>query len=280
MRLQREKLPLIRFEKGEKEVVLEVPAKHSKKVFAILRAMCYNIKRESTGGKALPLYYLSRRIGAVLGAAVFFWGCMWARPVVLAVEYRGGAAYRKAEFSQTLQEAGVFVGARATSQTLSEAKKALYAAYPNLYFVSVEKRGFHVTVTAQGAIPTPPPIFLKALTAPTEGVVLRVNVLRGTATVSVGDVVSSGQQLANGSFLSGETLIQGYVVGEVVLLSKHTESVLLPEKREELPAMLLNCSMHQRGIENATEVHLTIEKEAEGYRHTASYTYVTVVRGG
>ena len=280
LRLKREKIPLICFKKRENEVVLEVPAKHHKKAVAILRAMCYNIIRESTGGKALPLYYLSRRVGAVLGAAVFLAGCLLARPVVLSVEYRGGAAYRKAEFAATLQEAGISLGACVSTKTLQEAKKALYAAYPSLYFVSVEKHGFHVVVTAQGATIAPAPVFVKTLTAPDNGVVLRVNVLRGTPTVCVGDAVFCGDALASGTYLSGEQEIDGFVVGEVVLFCRHSESVLLPEERKDFPAMLLSYSLHQRGIESPTEVQLTIEKEAEGYRHTASFAYAIVVRGG
>ena len=177
----------------KKGVRVRVDAKQRKKVFAILRGSCYNIKKCTPYG-AQRLYALARRsAGLIAGAALFVAAVLFCESRVLRIEVVGSGACYGAEAVALLKEQGTGFF------SLPPANEALFVAQmlrlPRVGFCSLSHEGSVLTVCIELEEEALPPEE-GPLLAPADGVVYSLTVIAGRACVAVGDRVAKGDVVA------------------------------------------------------------------------------------
>lgn len=200
-------------------VVLTIKLNQTKKFFAINKDLCYNIKKIKSSGLLYPVYYLSKNIGLVLGALVFAIVSFFASDLIFGFSYIGTGAIYSQKLSEYLNVKGVKVYSRFSEIDLKSLQNDILRESPYLTFASCEKQGNRLIIRTELAeIPTQRlEGNVKELRADVDGVVELVKVYRGTATVSVGDQVNSGDLLVDGYALIKEQILPINVIAEVTL---------------------------------------------------------------
>ncbi len=196
---------------GKKGLYLQVDAKHGKKVFAILRGSCYNVKKTAPRGLSLLASFWKKRAGLFFGALLFLAAAAFLQTRVLAVRVTGSGAYLGAQVEEILAREGV----RRFSAPPSEYAplRAAVLALPRVSFCSFRKEGGVLTVDVEVA---EEPVPLKReLLAPATGTVEELVVVRGTPLVSVGDEVRAGETVVAGYLLIGGEKREAAVIAQV-----------------------------------------------------------------
>lgn len=194
-KLNRAGIPVYSVQNPQKSgVLLEVASKDLKKVFAILRGSCYNVKKVRFRGLTRLGKNCFKRIGLFAGAALFSIAVLAMQSRVLRVDVTGSGAYYREEVTRILSEGGI--------QTFGAMPKdpapftAQILSLPRVSFCSLSQKGGVLTVEVQvsdeSALRERAP-----LTAPVAGTVEEITAVRGTACVAVGDEVSEGQILVD-----------------------------------------------------------------------------------
>ena len=273
--------------KAGENTVIEVCAEDRVKVIAILRGLCYTIIKTNTRGILAPIYLAAKRPGILLGIAIFLAFSYAAKPLVLSVEYEGGAAYLREQVAAVLCENGVEPCRFAKKSTLKRAEKQALASFRVLNRVSVEKRGFVVTVTLEAdplPVETEKP---QKILSDRAGTVRRITVLRGKAEVSGGDEVQLGTVLISGVLTGKEEEKESFAAGEVVLSCKYREEFSGGDltgspgapNADYLALLRLNAVRFAGAEEVETDLS-RIEKRDGKYTYVVEFTYVFTVRGG
>ncbi len=283
-RLSAKKIPVLRLNIGEKEIKLKVRAQDYPLAFAIFTRMCYTVNKQKVGGAFSLLIHAVKRMGVTLGIFLFFTLSVYTRPVVLEINYRGTAAFRKEEMQAVLRESGVAPFCRVQGETLQRAERNLLTAFPSLWFVSLEKRGFYLTVTAEAA-----PLFIQKetcylLTSTQAGVVYSITVLQGVPLVAVGESVSPGQALVRGEILSGTgeevSSIPAPVICEVVLCCAYSEQRVYASESPALLTLLQQNALKSVGAHAPKTDNSRIECVDGEYRYCVEFTYLSALVGG
>ncbi len=286
-RLSAQKIALLSMKKAGENTVIEVCAEDRVKVIAILRGLCYTILKTNTRGILAPLYLAAKRPGILLGIALFLAFSYAAKPLVLSVEYEGGAVYLQEEVAAVLRENGVEPCRFAKKSTLKRAEKRALASFRVLNRVSVEKRGFVVTVTLEAdplPVETEKP---QKILSDRAGTVRRITVLRGKAEVSAGDEVQPGTVLISGVLSGKEEEKESFAAGEVVLSCKYREEFLGGDltgspgvpNADYLALLRLNAVRFSGAKEVETDLSRIEERDGK-YAYVIEFTYVFTVRGG
>lgn len=214
-KLARAHVPVLAARRAQKNaVVLTVAAKDCKKVFAILRGSCYNIKKV----RPLGLMRLkgARRFFSLAAGAVLALFCVLAlERRVLTIEVEGSGAYYEGEVRAILQEGGITPLSPAPEQTALLTSRIL--SLPRVSFASLHFEGGVLTVLIE--VSDEEEIFSPApLISPKAGVLEELVVLRGTPCAEIGQQVEAGQTLISERVLIGEREESVLVVGYAVLL--------------------------------------------------------------
>ncbi len=196
-------------------LVITVLKKDSKKVFAILRGSCYNVKKVCPLGLWRCFKACRRRSGLILGAVLFFALVLFFEGRILRIEVVGSGAYSKSEVLAILQEGGVTPLSPAPGKTALLTSRIL--SLPRVSFASLTFEGgtltVQVEVSDEEAVFTPTP-----LRAERAGTLLELVVLRGTPAAEVGQEVKAGDVLISERVFYGEWEEKVLVVGYAVLL--------------------------------------------------------------
>ena len=242
-KLARAHVPVLAARRTQKNaVVLTVAAKDCKKVFAILRGSCYNIKKV----RPLGLMRLkgARRLFSLAAGAVLAIACVLAlERRVLSIEVQGSGAYYEGEVRAILQEGGITL---LTSRILS---------LPRVSFASLRFEGGVLTVLVE--VSDEEDVFSPApLKSPKAGVLEELVVLRGTPCAEAGQQVEAGQTLISERVTYGEREEKVLVVGYAVLLCP-VEGVFQGSEEAALEAARLAFG---------EDAELFSEKTEEGWR--------------
>lgn len=205
---------------GENYLFLTVDYKDSRKIFAICRNMCYNVKRIGIKGRLSPVYAAIKNAGFVLGAMAFAAFAFISDAFVSEISFEGDAVSYRREITAALKESGVSVG-KPCFADVSVAGEKIALAVDGLSYVTIEKRGKRIIAFAKSEEVKSEPLDVKKtqIVSPVDGVVRALNCLSGTAKVSVGDAVKVGDLLISGCFTNknGEEFTT-YALGEVCLV--------------------------------------------------------------
>ena len=205
---------------GENYLFLTADYKDSRKIFAICRNMCYNIKRTGIRGRLAPFYAAIKNAGFLLGAIAFASFAYFSDAFVSEISFECDAASYRTEITAALKESGVSVG-KPCFTDVSAAGEKIALAVDGISYATIEKRGKRIIAFAKSEEVKSEPLDVKKaqIVSPVDGTVRAINCLSGTAKVSVGDAVKVGDLLISGSFTdkNGEEFTT-YALGEVCLV--------------------------------------------------------------
>ena len=253
-KLARAHIPVLAARRTQKNALhLTVAAKESKKVFAILRGSCYNVKKVRPVGGARLVKACLRFPGLLLGGALTLAAVLALETRVLKIEVEGSGAYYEEEVRAILQEGGVTPLSPAPERTALLSSRIL--SLPRVSFASLRFEGgvlrVLVEVSDEEEIFSPAP-----LKSPEAGILEELVVLRGTPCAEVGQQVEAGQTLISECVLIGEREEKVLVVGCAVLLCP-VEGVFQGSKEAAFEAARLAFG---------EEAELFSERTEEGWR--------------
>ena len=164
---------------------------------------------------------------------------------------------------------------RAYSKDLSQ---KILKSSDKFSFVSVEKKGRLLIIEAYGVTQPPEPLDFKKekIVSPVKGEVISINLMGGTATVSVGDKVKTGQTLIGGYKVDGETEVKTYALGEVEIKAEFVYEYKSFAKGEKYKNRAITVAKEMLGEESVIEI-LVEEKENNQqiiYKITLFYTVI------
>lgn len=194
-KLNRAGIPVYSVQNPQKNgVLLEVASKDLKKVFAILRGSCYNVKKVRFRGLSRLGKLCLKRAGIFVGAGLFFAAVFAAQERVLRIDVTGSGAYYQEDVRRILSDGGIDLYGTMPEDSAPFTAKIL--SLPRVSFCSLSKRGGILTVEVQVSDDAD----LRdcaPLTAPSAGKIDELTVVRGQARVSVGDEVNEGDVLVD-----------------------------------------------------------------------------------
>lgn len=195
-KLAKKDIRLFRVQKmSPSRLKLRVKSKDLQKVFAILRGSCYTVNKCGSVGLKRRLQKLVKRPGAIAAALLVCLLAAAANLFVLRVEVDGSVRYAS-QTQEILREEGLYLFSAYSEQT-AERVRARLMRLSGVAFVTLEKEGCVLRVTFQESEETPVPQRETQLTAPCDGVLQELTVLRGVPLVQEGEKVSAGQKLAD-----------------------------------------------------------------------------------
>ena len=201
-KLARAGIEVLSFRTASKNsAVFTVNGKDTKKVFAILRGSCYNIRKVRPRGLSRVAERIIKSAGLLAGILLFFLSVLFFQARVLDIRVVGSGAYYKDEVLRILNENGVkkfsFLPEDCAPITAS------IIALPRVSFCTVGKDGGIVTVTVE-VTDDEATLQSEPLLSPATGTVEELVVVRGTPLVQAGDSVNAGDEVVKNEIYFGE----------------------------------------------------------------------------
>ncbi len=214
---------------NNRQMYITVNLNQSKNFFAIIKNMCYNIKKVRFSGKALPVYKLAKNLGLLLGAFAFVVIAYLSGDLIFDISYSGSGSIYQREIEQYLSSRGVGKFCAFSSFSLSELEDDVLASSEHLTFVSLEKKGN--TLSVYSSLKTDKVQTLAGdkteLIAIESGVLESLKVYRGTALYNVGDRVERGANLVGAFVQIKDENIPSSVLAYATIISEKQFTYLL-----------------------------------------------------
>lgn len=184
---------------NKKQYFVTVPFKERKKLIALLKNRCYNIKLIKSGGFLGFLEKIKTRF--VLAALVFaaFCGLFVASRFVWDIEVNGDAD--AAAVLAVLEEKGIKKGCPLSRINIDETENFLSSRIESSMYCLLDVEGCRLYVTVIERESAPPVVDLNQpvdLVSEYDGVLTRLLTVSGTPAVNVGDRISKGQVIISG----------------------------------------------------------------------------------
>lgn len=198
----------------EKSIYFEVLSKDKDKVQSYLK----NVNVEFAFnyiGLALFLEHAKKRIGVIIGVAVFLCMLFASSNIVMQINIQGNNTISTQEIVEVLKRNGFNTFSVKSAYNLDAIQNLVVDNFENIAFASAIIRGNTLIVSVKENVKEKKPSY-EPLYAMQSGVITGLNIKRGTCVVSVGDVVQKGQ-----------IIIEPYEVlhGERVMVSPDAEVV-------------------------------------------------------
>jgi sporulation protein YqfD len=263
---------------------ISVNLNQSKNFFAIAKELCYNIEKVREYGKGLPILFLLRNFGLVLGAILFTAIVFLSSNRIFGIEYSGSGKALKHSVQEYLSTRGITVYSKFSDIDLSRLEDEILANNDGLTFVSVEKKGNILSVYA--ILRKENVNVLKGdcarLVSTVSGVVESVKVYRGTAMVKVGDQVEKGALLVDGFVNVKEQVLTTNVIACVTLKTQRNFTYVWERSGESQTALIL-AREQLDGVEILSE-SVTEKEIIRGsdtvYEYSVTFEYRSVLYAG
>ena len=226
--------------------VFTVNGKDTKKVFAILRGSCYNIKKVRPQGLLKAVAAFKRFAGLAAGVVLFFVSVFFFQARVLDIRVVGSGAYYKEEVLRILEGNGVKKFAPLPADCASITASII--SLPYVSFCTVGKEGGILTVTVE-VTSEGQTLKSESLFAPASGVIEELVVVRGTPLFQIGDSVKQGDEVVQNQALFADTTRQVIVIASVSVAYSFQREYAGSEESARLSAEL--------EFQNIREVHTT-----------------------
>ena len=235
--------------------VFTVNGKDAKKVFAILRGSCYNIKKVRPQGAAKAVQLFKRSIGLAAGILLFFLSVLFFQARILDIRVVGSGAYYKDEVFRILESNGIKKFARLPSDCAPVTASII--SLPYVSFCTVGKEGGIVTVTVE-VTDDDKTLASESLYAPAAGTIEELVVVRGTPLFQVGDSVKAGDEIVQNQVVFGE----GGTARQVIVIAY--VAVAYPFQREYAGSE--ESALLQAELEFQTIREVRTTKTGDGWR--------------
>lgn len=244
-----------------KRLIVSVNYVDSKKLFAIAKSLCYNIKKVKNTGRDYPLIRLYKRIGLLLGAIVFVFAVITFNDFVLSVDYVGSGSVYKAQAQEVLLKEKVHEFSRFSSIDLRKLEDQILAKNECFSFVSCQKKGSRLIVelvlSDNNNVLTGSQ---EKMLAGSCGVLERIKVYRGKALFKAGDLVKKGDLLVSGYATVKDQEVFVGVIAYASILTEYTFNYV--SEQDNLEDAVLELYKNEMYEENV--VSEKIEKENLG----------------
>ena len=225
---------------NNKQVIVAVSYNNSKKLFAIAKEMCYNIKKVREKGLGLILLNSARSVGVILGALAFSLITISLSDVIFEFNYSGTGSANKSQVQEYLSSVGVNKYSRFSSFDLEKLEDQILANCNDLSFVSLQKKGnrlmIELTLSESGVKRLDNNVY--KFFSPISGVVESIKVYRGTAIVKEGDRVNEGDLLVDGYMTIKEQSVSINVIASASILVEQTFYYAFDSDNQEELAIL------------------------------------------
>ena len=231
---------------GAKRMLVSVKLSDGKKFFAITKELCYNVKKVRDKGVGYPVYYLIKNFGLVLGATIFIAIAVFFNDVIFEISFSGSGKVYGREVKEYLTQIGVEKYSRFSSVDLDALGDKILQNNKHFSFVECEKKGNRLNVEL--ALSTDNVDRLDGnvyeLFSDVDGVVESITVYRGTAVVSVGDVVKKGDLLVGGYAVIKEQTVKINLLATVTIIAEKEHTYYSEKDNEERTARIFAEQEH------------------------------------
>ncbi len=245
-----------------------------KKVFAIFKHPCYNIRIKKKSKKNAFLSFSACRFGVFIGFALFVCAVAIAQNFVFKITVTGSGSYLREEVVNILGSQGVKCGSfyKGVNKPLVQAR---ILALPNVTFCSVTKSGSVVVVDVQ--IDEEQSLSPQgALKSTVRGKVEKIVALSGTPVVAAGDCVEAGDTLIAAYNIASDGGTQSCIAaGYAVVSVSAVISVPAREDNEDNAQAALKAA--ELYSENVVERSLSVKVCADGVIYEVSFVYTVTV---
>ncbi len=197
--------------------------------FAICKNMCYNVKKVWYKGVLSPLINLLINFSVVVGFIIFCVLSAFLGDSILQIDFTGSGKTVANETTHLLGEFGVQKYGKFSKIDYYSLENYILENSPNLSFVSCKKSGNRLIVESSLCKAEYPSINRngKNLVSDIDGVIIKLNVLRGTAQFNVGDTVKKGDVLIGGYAVgTNEERYESFALGYAIISYEYKENFL------------------------------------------------------
>lgn len=278
IRLKRADIAVYNVKKEEKtRIVLQVKKKDVEKVFAIYPNVCYNVsmqtpyvvKKIGAKGFVRDIETLKKRTGLLLGGLLFALLSLYADTFVFRVDVVGASAYRR-DALKVLEEEGVTLFSPYESGKEDKICARLLAI-DGVEFCSVQKKGMRVQVEIRTANFSRPSFIDGDMQAKHTGELVALTVLRGTALKQIGEKITAGERLVEGSIQpEGAGQVRVQVIARACIACTYGQVFSAPDADTAFAQAYLAL-----GLTDADKIEESaVEKREDGFFVRIRYTAV------
>lgn len=213
----------------DNHVIVAVDYVYRKKFFAICKNMCYNVKRVWYKGVMSPFANLIRYGSVVAGFILFTIVSSILGNSILQIDFIGSGNTLANQTSHLLEEYGIVKYGKFSSIDYVKLENYLLENSPNLSYVSCKKSGNRLIVDSRLCKVENPSISRngKNIVSDVDGVIAKINVLRGTSQFKVGDTVKVGDVIIGGySVGKDQEIYESFALGYAIVYYEYKEDFL------------------------------------------------------
>ena len=274
--LKKRKFTLFDVKKGgEKSLYFTVQKKDAKKVFAISRELCYNIKKVKDGGFFYPFFLLFKNVGVMVGIILAVFLIVFSNDFIFSLSFSGSGAVYSQEVTRFLEQKGVNSFSRFSQIDLDRLGDEILENNPKLSFVSCKKQG-NVLQIDMATLNSASSRFtgnVQTLVCDVNGVVESVKVYRGRTLKSVGESVCIGDVLADGLVTIKEQELKVNVIATYSIKAEYYyEYYSKNDNEEDIALIMAENSFSQEIIEH--KIQKIFENEQYCYKVTLYFRRV------
>ncbi len=223
-----------------KTLYFRVKFTDSKKVFAINKDLCYNIKKVRESGLLYPFYYLFTNVGLLIGLCLFVFATVFCNDYILDIKYSGSGGVYKKQVAEYLDSRGITTFTRFSDTDLKELSNDILSTNSHFSFVNCSKSGNILQINLAVAKDKNNVISgqAKSLISDVDGVVEKIKVYRGTSLKAVGEPVTAGEEIVSGIVTIKEQTLEIGVIAQVCILSNFNYQYYSENDNEEEMAVM------------------------------------------
>jgi sporulation protein YqfD len=282
-KMQRNGINLYKIKKtAPDKMIFWCEIKDELKIFAIFDGSCYNIRKIRYNGLLYPFVFLMRNTGILIGLIIFLISLYISNMFMYKIEIQGSGSYYESEINEILKNNNIktFTLFKNLNYDIIE-KEVLTLEGVN--FVSAKREGNRLIIDVRlgTADSVPQNRIYTDLIATKEGEVLSVSVIRGTALISVGDKVETGQSLIGAYYYTlTEEKIDTFVIGKVELKCNTKilfESSFFDDSAKADALAYAKVVLQEREILNSTFTQIT---NGDKKYIEIDINYIELINGG
>lgn len=185
-----------------KTIFFTIKAGKLKKLFAVLKNLCYTITVVEYYGLAKLIQFFKKRFGYIIGTAIFIVVICFSNVFVSDIKIFGTKNIDPIDIMLLLNKSGIKKGTFLNKFSTEDISSLLSSQFEDISLVSVIKKGTTVIVNIKEkqTINDSIDIQSKDIIANKSGTILDIEVIQGTANFSEGDSFKAGDVLVKGGF--------------------------------------------------------------------------------
>ena len=151
----------------------------------------FEVKIKPIKSLAYFLWSVPKRIGLVVGMVIVLLFCHFAKDYVFSISISGASAVQEHQIQEFLKSQNVEVGKKWSQISLRELENSIFVEVPTASNVVAKRQGSRLVISLGKSVPIRQT--LGDIVAPADGKIESIEVSRGVAIKSKGDLVRAGE---------------------------------------------------------------------------------------